>query len=494
MWRLPAAFAVLQFAWWPVVPVLLDEPASPAGVALVVLGTAVACGALVRRRAAPGLALAATLAAAVPLGAGLGWRAPVGFAAAGVALFGLAAARTAGRAVAGAAATVLALGATVAVRATSVRAVIGYGVMAVAGAAVVWVWGRSRRRRRADRAARAAFAAGSAAIARHAAAGERRRLAAELHDVAAHRLTGIVVSAAAAARLGDPDLAAEAADHAVRAGTLALAELDRLIEVEEAGEGEAAGLDGIDALVAERPEVAYARPAGTVPPDVAAIAYRVVREALTNTARYAGGAPVAVRLAPDGDRLTVSVVDGGGSAAAPDVGSGAGLSGLRGAVEAAGGTLAAGPRDGGWAVRADLPMDAPAAGRRPAWRGPAALDWALTVLAVALPAGAGLLPGNDPDPLGRPAPGTALLLLLLVLFAAPLRWRRVAPMRATLANLAVLLAWLGAERAGWTPYEGTDLLIFTLWVQLVLAYSVGLTFRGAAGRRRSRSARWTASS
>jgi hypothetical protein len=188
--------ALLQAAWWPVVPLLLDEPAHPAGVALVLLGTAVACGALPRRHTAPGPVLAATLAAAAPLGAGLGWRAPVGFAAAGVALFTLAVVRTAGTSAAGAAAMVVALTATVALRDTSVRAIIGYGMIAVAAAATVWVLGRSRRRRRADRAAAAAFEAEAAGIARHAAAAERRRLAAELHDVAAHRLTGIVVSMA----------------------------------------------------------------------------------------------------------------------------------------------------------------------------------------------------------------------------------------------------------------------------------------------------------
>ncbi|MGN9909777.1 histidine kinase [Phytohabitans sp. LJ34] len=611
VWWPPAALAVAQLAWWPVVPALLDEPVRPAAVVLALLGTTVACGALAWRHTAPGPALAATLAAAVPLGAGLGWSAPFGFVAAGVALFTLAAVRTAGIAAAGAAATLLALTATVALRDTSVRVVIGYGLIVLAALTVIWVAGRSRRRRHAGRAAVAVFEAESAGMARHAAAAERRRLAAELHDVAAHRLTAIVVSTAAAARLDDPALAAEATRHAVDAGRQALTELDRLADISTDGidpaaaEGQieeegaardkrrpgaapgaadrttadagaglegiagaglegiagAGGLEGIERLVAERPEVTYTRPDRPVPPEAAAVAYRVVREALTNTARYAAGAPVTVALEAAAGELVVSVVDGGGTATAPDLGSGSGLAGLRTLVEAAGGTLWAGPDDTpsltkpaagtqsagpdgappltesaagtrsggtlsagplsggplsggpvsggplsggpvsggplsggplsagpdgarGWRVRAVLPIGAPPGGRRPEWRGPAALDWALTVLAVALPVGAGFLPGNQPDPLGRATPGTALLLLFLVLFAAPLRWRRVAPMRAVLANLAALLAWLGAERAGWTPTEGTDLLGYTLWAQFVLAYSVG-AYRQPAGRGRA---------
>ncbi|MCW6009584.1 hypothetical protein K1W54_34340 [Micromonospora sp. CPCC 205371] len=69
-WWLPAALAVLQLAWWPVVPALLGEPARPAGVALALLGSAVTCGALAWRHTAPGPAVAATLAAAVPPGWG----------------------------------------------------------------------------------------------------------------------------------------------------------------------------------------------------------------------------------------------------------------------------------------------------------------------------------------------------------------------------------------------------------------------------------------
>ncbi|GLH99665.1 hypothetical protein Pa4123_49410 [Phytohabitans aurantiacus] len=473
-WReapLPAALAVLQALWWPLVPGWLGEPADGTAIALAAAGTAVACAALLWRRIAPGPALVATLAAAVPLGAGLGERAPFGFVAAAFAFLALATHRTAGVAALGGLGTVVALTATVALRGGSPRALIGYALIAVAGAAAGWVWGRSRRRRRTDAAAVAVFDAEAPAIALYAAAGERRRLAAELHDVAAHRLTGIVVSAAAAHRLGDPELVAEAGRHAIEAGRQALAELDRLADLDE--DVPAGGLDDVDTLVAERPEVTYTRTGGAGPVEAGALAYRVVREALTNTARYAGGAPVSVRIAADAERLAVTVADSGGTPAAAGVGSGGGLAGLREAVRAAGGTFDAGPEGTGWTVRAVLPATAPAPGRRPAWRGPAALDWALTVLAIALPLGAGLLPGSSPDPLSHPDPGTALLMLLLVLFAAPLRWRRLAPMRAVLANLAALLAWLGAEVAGWTPAEGTDLLGWTLWAQLVLAYSVG---------------------
>ncbi|MEO6087513.1 MAG: histidine kinase dimerization/phosphoacceptor domain-containing protein [Umezawaea sp.] len=93
------------------------------------------------------------------------------------------------------------------------------GCLVVAGVVTaIWALGRWCRRWWVVRSATAAHRAAAAGIPEVAAAVERERLTAVLHDVAAHRLTSIVVSAGAAARLSDPDLTAQAIRHAVIEG------------------------------------------------------------------------------------------------------------------------------------------------------------------------------------------------------------------------------------------------------------------------------------
>ncbi|GAA1394163.1 hypothetical protein GCM10009639_27960 [Kitasatospora putterlickiae] len=98
-------------------------------------------------------------------------------------------------------------------------------------------------------------------------------------------------------------------------------------------------------------------------------AYRVVQEALTNVAKHAPGAPVAVRVGYSPDGAVVRVVNGpppGGGSPGPVTG-GRGLIGLAERVRLAGGTFGHGPRDdGGFEVRARLPRaGAPAGGPEP---------------------------------------------------------------------------------------------------------------------------------
>jgi signal transduction histidine kinase len=86
-------------------------------------------------------------------------------------------------------------------------------------------------------------------------------------------------------------------------------------------------------------------------------AYRVVQESLTNAAKHSPGAAVRVQLTHRADETVVSVVndlprDGTPTGAS---GSGLGLIGLDERVRLAGGTLRAGPRGGGFEVRAELP-------------------------------------------------------------------------------------------------------------------------------------------
>jgi signal transduction histidine kinase len=95
-----------------------------------------------------------------------------------------------------------------------------------------------------------------------------------------------------------------------------------------------------------------------LPPGVDLSAYRIVQEALTNALKHAGPARarVVVRYAADAVELEVSD-DGPGATDAP--GTGHGLVGMRERVALYGGDLQAGRRgDGGWALRARLPLGA----------------------------------------------------------------------------------------------------------------------------------------
>ncbi|MFJ9153427.1 histidine kinase [Streptomyces sp. NPDC102270] len=114
-------------------------------------------------------------------------------------------------------------------------------------------WWRSSGRRAAPvgsgsarRSALANYEAGTAAVPLFAALVERDRLAAELHDVAAHRVTGIVVAAGAALRLADRERTGDALRHASEAGRGAVRELVRLTGLDAT----AAGFAEVDALAA----------------------------------------------------------------------------------------------------------------------------------------------------------------------------------------------------------------------------------------------------
>ncbi|MFG1651420.1 sensor histidine kinase [Micromonospora sp. NPDC049275] len=202
---------------------------------------------------------------------------------------------------------------------------------------------------------------------------ERARIAEEMHDSLGHDLSLIAVRAAAL-ELADT-LAPEhrTAVGELRASVAAATErLHGIIGVLRE-EGGPAGVRPVGETVVDL--VAGAREAGMAvrldaPPDTVELpgmtgsaAHQVVREALTNAARYAPGAPVTVTLARDVDGVEVRVRN----ASAPagplprPASSGSGLLALAERVRLAGGVLDAGPSpDGGFAVRARLPLPAEA--------------------------------------------------------------------------------------------------------------------------------------
>lgn len=199
---------------------------------------------------------------------------------------------------------------------------------------------------------------------------ERARVARELHDIVAHGLS-LMVLHAGAARAGSPD--AEAAVQrsltvVEDAGRQAMAELHRLLGMLAGGRDEAVdamvGLADVDDLC-DRMRTAglavelHRDPVAAVDRSVELSAYRVVQEALTNALRYADGGLVTVSVRPAGDDLEVVVRDRrDGSRASPPAfgGGGRGLRGLRERVTLFGGTFTAGDVDGGWEVRATLPL------------------------------------------------------------------------------------------------------------------------------------------
>jgi signal transduction histidine kinase len=199
---------------------------------------------------------------------------------------------------------------------------------------------------------------------------ERLRLARELHDVVAHTIAVINFQAGVAVHVLDrrPQQARTALVAIKQASSEALQELRATLGVlRQLGEqgGSRAPLPGLaqlDALVAGagRPvEVTVEGERVELPLAVDLACYRIVQEALTNVARHAGPAGARVRLAFGTGEVVVEVTDDGKGVAAgahPD-GGGHGIAGMRERAVALGGELVAGPRpEGGFCVRARLPL------------------------------------------------------------------------------------------------------------------------------------------
>ena len=202
-----------------------------------------------------------------------------------------------------------------------------------------------------------------------AAARERQRIAREMHDILAHSMSLVVVQAEAGpvAVHSDPDKAEEVFDTISATAREALAQLRRTLNVlrkDEADRQPQPSLDGLAPLVdgvrraglaASLEEHGERRP---VPADLAATAYRIVQESLTNTVKHAAARQVSVRLEWLGGALKVEVRDDGRGPAGNRGSGGRGLLGMRERVSAAGGELTCGPGpDGvGFRVAASLPL------------------------------------------------------------------------------------------------------------------------------------------
>lgn len=208
-------------------------------------------------------------------------------------------------------------------------------------------------------------------------AAERTRIAREMHDVLAHRISLVAMHAGALgyrSDLSDEEQAGAAKsieDNAHRA----LSDLRAVLGVlrdptqpaADVPERPQPGLDDIAALVAEeRAGGMRVRLSDRVEDDVPAAtgrtAYRIVQEALTNVRKHAPGTAVTVDVAGSAaDGLVIGVRNAApvGPAAAPSLpASGLGLLGLAERAALAGGRISHGTDPGGgYAVRAWIPWD-----------------------------------------------------------------------------------------------------------------------------------------
>jgi signal transduction histidine kinase len=207
---------------------------------------------------------------------------------------------------------------------------------------------------------------------RRAISEERLRLAQEVHDEVGHGLAVIAMQAGVALRVldHDPPRVRQALE-AIRAASRGAldgvrAELAALREPGPPGPPlqPATGLAELPALAARirssgLPVAAEIDDTITdlgLPADVDRSAYRIVQESLTNVLRHGGpGATARVRVEVDAGTLRLEVTDTG-RGAAPGA-DGQGIEGMRARAEALGGSMETGaPTDGGFAVRARLPI------------------------------------------------------------------------------------------------------------------------------------------
>jgi signal transduction histidine kinase len=227
---------------------------------------------------------------------------------------------------------------------------------------------------------------------------ERTRIAREMHDVVAHRVSLMVVHAAAlqAVARKDPEKAVKNAALVGDMGRQALTELREMLGVLRSGgeerrerssvplaavgaaaaaaasravldEGEGPSLAELDELIGQSAaagmvvDLRVEGEARSYPAEVEQTAFRVVQEALTNVHKHASGAKTYVRLAHRVSEIAMQVENEPppepGSASSAGLPSGGnGLVGMKERVSALGGVFVSGPTDaGGFRVSAVIP-------------------------------------------------------------------------------------------------------------------------------------------
>lgn len=219
-------------------------------------------------------------------------------------------------------------------------------------------------------------------LAERAVAAERRRIAREMHDVVAHRVSTIALQAGALSVTAPDERTIETAEVIRRASAQALTELREILNVLRHDQQDASeGGHGVRSDGSVRADVAalvrdcvaaggniHLHTAAALPVVTGAVrraVHRVAQEALTNAAKHAPHARVDIRLVDEQGELQLTVTNrrGGRRPAGQAVpGSGYGLLGMRERVTLVQGTLHTGPTpEGGYRVHAAFPLASPAA-------------------------------------------------------------------------------------------------------------------------------------
>ncbi|MEU5155772.1 histidine kinase [Glycomyces sp. NPDC021274] len=188
---------------------------------------------------------------------------------------------------------------------------------------------------------------------------EREALARDLHDTVAHHVSAIVIRAQVAG--ADPARVTESLGVIEREAQAALGEMRSLVRTLRAPADFAptAGLPELARLADPGPPKVAVRieASGELPVVVASTLYRIAQEGITNARRHARDAStVDVSVAVDAAVASIVVHDDGAPVRQAS-GGGHGLQGMAERAALLGGDVTAGPDpDGGWTLRAALPL------------------------------------------------------------------------------------------------------------------------------------------
>ena len=197
-----------------------------------------------------------------------------------------------------------------------------------------------------------------------AAANERARIAAEMHDVVSHSLAVIVSQAEGGRMVTTDDSAREVLQTISTTGRTALTDMRSMLGVLRSGDVQRdSPQPNVGAIAdlaaksgAELTEHGIRRSVST---EVGLAAYRIVQESLTNAFKHGTG-PATVRLEWTSNlQLMITNMHRSTANSAHDrrIQGGSGIAGMRQRAAAAGGTLHAGPANGLWQVTARLPVE-----------------------------------------------------------------------------------------------------------------------------------------
>lgn len=211
-------------------------------------------------------------------------------------------------------------------------AAIGWGIVATGSPALFLIsaasigagWALSRERQRLIRAWVAATVEHQAMRTSAAVATERTRMARELHDIAAHHLSGLIIQAAAAERTVDtePERAKQLIRDVRVQGRETLSDMRAIVGILRDTEGGVRrgdgntpipGLEQLDALIsssrASGDDITWKvlGPTISLSPLADVTAYRIAQEALANARRHAPTAPVTVTVTTTAQLLVLKI-------------------------------------------------------------------------------------------------------------------------------------------------------------------------------------------